>query len=137
MFNEKLSPLCVFLGFIVVVVTSIVLSLLNLVIFENLITKNAPLNILEVSTGPLIYSLAVIVISVIFGIFIAANMARYNSIYNAIGVVTLYVIFTYLISQSPSNMGKYPQWYIVASYAVLIPALIVGHSLSAKLSKNT
>jgi hypothetical protein len=137
MFNEKLSPLGVFLGFIVVVVTSIVLSLLSLVIFSNLITKNAPLNILEISTGPLIYSLAVIVISVISGIFVTANTAKYNSIYNAIGVVTLYVVFTYLLSQSPSNVGKYPQWYVIAGYVVLIPALIVGHFSSNKINKNT
>ena len=133
---KKVSPLGIFLGFVTVVATSIVLSMLSVVIFSDLLTDGAPLNILNVSTGPLVYSLLVVVLAVVVGILVASKLAKYNSLANAIGVVFVYGLFSYWLSQSPSNLGKYPEWYVWASYLVLFPATLVGYYLSSWCSKN-
>jgi hypothetical protein len=134
--GKKISPLGIFVGFITVVATSIVLSLLSLVIFSYLMTKDAPLNILNVSTGPLMYSLVVLFAAVVTGVLVASRLAKYNSLHNAVGVVLVYALFSYWLSQSPSNMGNYPEWFVFASYIVLVPAMFFGYFLSAKVSKN-
>jgi len=134
--GKKISPLGIFVGFITVVATSIVLSLLNLVIFSHLMTEIAPLNILYESTGPLMYALSVLFIAVVTGVLVASKLAKYNSLHNAVGVVILYALFSYWLSQSPSNIGKYPEWFVFASYIVLLAAMFVGYFLSARVSKN-
>jgi O-antigen ligase len=132
----KVSFLGVFVGFIVVVATSIVFSLLSLAIFSFMITEDAPLNILSISTGPLVYSLFIIFVAAITGILIASKIAGYSSWPNAVGVVVLYTLFSYWLSQSPSNIGKYPQWFVITSYILLIPSIFCGYYLSTKMSKN-
>jgi hypothetical protein len=129
-------PLGIFVGFVTVVATSIALSLLSVVIFSHLITDDAPLNILNISTGPLIYSLLVILVAVVVGILVSSKLAKYNSLTNAIGVPLLYALFSYWLSQSPSNIGKYPEWYVLASYLELLPATAIGFFLSSWAAKN-
>jgi len=133
---KSISISGVLVGFVVIVATSIVLSILSPFIFSNLL-KTGDWNVLITSAGPLSYALTVLFIASVFGVFICNKVASNNELINAILVVALYIAFTYWLSTSPSNMDKpYPQWFKVMSYLILAPGAIVGHYLSIKLNKN-
>jgi hypothetical protein len=131
------NVLGVFVGFVTVVATSIVLSLLSLAIFTEMLTKNAPLDILTTSTGPLVYSLFALFVAIVVGVFVTSQLSKRVSIINSIAVVVVYGLYAYWLSQSPSNLEKpYPGWYVISSYVLLFPAALIGHLISEKMSKN-
>lgn len=127
----------IFVGFIAIIASSIVLSLLSIAIFSGLLTKDAPLDILMTSTWPLVYALIVIVISIIVGVFVSASLSKRTSLVGAFSVVILYGLFSYWISQSPSNLEKaYPYWYTISSYVILFPSAILGYFVTKKIGVN-
>ena len=70
----------------------------------------------------------VLFISVVTGVLIASKVSGYRSMFNAVGIVVIYALFSYLLSQSPSNLEKaYPTWFIICSYIVLLPSAVFGH----------
>ena len=125
---KKLSFPAIFLGFISLVASTIALSFLNLIFFSGLLTKDASLDILLTSKGPLVFSLFVLFVSALTGLFVASRVAGYRSLLNSICVVFVYALFSYFLSQSPSNLEKpYPSWFTFSSYILLIPAVLIGH----------
>lgn len=133
---KNISISGVLVGFIVVVATTIVLSILSPLIFSRLV-QSGDMNALMTSMGPLNYALAVIFISSAFGVFICNKVANSNKLINAILVMALYAAFSYWLSTTPSNLNNpYPQWYVVMSYILLVPGAYVGYQISARLNKN-
>lgn len=124
-------------GFIVMVATSIVLSIVSPLLFSDLV-KTGDLDILLKSTGPLSYALVTLFVASVFGIFICGKVANSTKSINSFLVVVLYAAFTYWLSTSPSNIrNPYPEWYVAMSYLLMAPGAIVGHYLSVKLNKNS
>lgn len=71
------------------------------------------------------------------GVWMAVKLARRRSIYNALGVALLYALFAYLLSQSPSNLeNAYPQWFVIVSYVILLPAALLGHVMLGIINKE-
>ena len=133
---KEISISGVLVGFVVVVATTIVLSILSPFIFSGLV-ETGDLDILVTSTGPLVYAIIVLFVATAFGVYAGNKVANSARVVNAILVVLLYAAFSYLLSTSASNKIKpYPLWYVVTSYAVLLPGAFVGHRLSARLSRK-
>lgn len=123
-------------GFVVVVATSIVLSILSPIFFSQLV-RSGEMDSLITNPGPLSYALAVVFISTSFGVLACSMVAQKARLINAVLVVVLYAAFTYWLSLSPSNQAKpYPDWYIWMSYIVLIPGAMLGHYASSKFVNN-
>ena len=122
-------------GFVVVVATTIVLSILSPFIFSKLV-MTGDMDILMTSTGPLSYALLVILVSSAFGAFICNKVANRGEIFNTFLVVLLYAAFSYWLSTSPSNLSKpYPQWYVWMSYLLLLPGAFTGYGIFVWLEK--
>lgn len=122
----------VLVGFVTVVASSIVFSLLSLVIFSGLVESGGD-DVLMTSTGPLSYALGVLAVSTVLGVVVCSKLSGMPSPVNTIGVIVAYGAFAYLLSRSPSNAARpYPEWFVVASYLILVPSAIVGHLLSAR-----
>ena len=133
---KGLSVAGILAGFVVVVATTIVLSILSPIIFTKLV-QSGDMDILLTSTGPLVYALIVILVSSAFGVFICHKVADSPFLVNTILVVLLYAAFSYLLSTAPSNEIKpYPLWYVVTTYLVLIPGAYIGHRLAARILRN-
>ena len=123
-------------GFVVVVATSIVLSILSPIIFAKLV-RTGDMDVLMTSAGPLGYSLAVLLISSAFGVFVCNRVANSRNIINPILVVLLYAAFSYWLSTTPSNANNpYPHWYVLTSYLLLVPGAYIGDRIYFWVSKN-
>lgn len=123
-------------GFVVVVASSIVLSLVSPLIFFRLV-QSGDLDVLVTSPGPLAYGLAVIFISSAFGVFVCGMVAGKILWINAVLVIALYGGFTYLLSLSPSNQAMpYPGWYVLTSYIVMLPGALAGHYASSGFTRD-
>ena len=130
---KEISISGVLSGFVVVVATTIVLSILSPIIFTKLV-QSGDMDILLTSTGPLVYAVFVLLVSTAFGVFVCHKVAGSPFLVNTILVVVLYAAFSYLLSTAPSNEIKpYPLWYVVTTYLVLIPGAYVGHQLAVRL----
>ncbi|WP_444932491.1 hypothetical protein [Microbulbifer sp. JTAC008] len=128
----------IFVGFIVALVTIMVLSFFSIFIFSYLIVDKAPMDILMTSVEPLVYSLFTIFVGIVIGIYLSAQISGSPNIVNAILVAAMYGGFMYYIGQSPSNLDKeYPIWYEIASNIVLVPSFIAGYFLTLKAKSNT
>lgn len=123
-------------GFVVVVATTIVLSILSPIIFAKLV-QSGDMDVLLTSTGPLVYALMVIFVASAFGVYICHKVANSSTLINTILVVALYATFSYVLSTAPSNEIKpYPSWYVVATYVILIPGAYVGYQMAVRLNKS-
>ena len=123
-------------GFVVVVATTIVLSILSPFIFSRLV-QSGDMDILLTSTGPLVYAVVVLAASSAFGVFICHKVANSSKPANAVIVIVLYAAFSYMLSTAPSNEDKpYPPWYVVTTYVVLLPGAYAGHRLFVHLNKS-
>ena len=126
----------VLVGFIVVVATTIVLSILSPFIFSKLV-QTGDMDILLTSTGPLAYAIVILFVASAFGVFIGHKVANSSKLVNAVLVVILYAAFSYMLSTAPSNENKpYPPWYVVTTYVVLLPGAYAGHRLFVRLNKS-
>lgn len=133
---KEISVSGVLVGFVVVVATSIVLSIVSPLVFSGLV-HTGDLDALVTHPGPLSYALVVIFISSAFGVFISIKVAEKTNWINVTLVIILYGAFTYWLSLSSSNQAKlYPDWYVLMSYVVLIPGAIVGYYSSKRFTKN-
>lgn len=126
---KSVSTSGVLAGFFVVVATSIMLSILSPFIFSKLV-RTGDLDVLMTSAGPLSYALVVLFISAAFGVFTCQKVANSSKIINTTLVVLLYALFSYWLSNSPSNANNpYPQWYVLMSYVILVPGAFVGNKV--------
>ena len=126
----------VFIGFIVVVAASIVFSIFSPFIFSKLV-QTGDLDVLMISTGPLVYALTVLFTAAALGVFICAKIANRANIVNSILVILIYAAFSYWLSTAPSNQNQpYPQWFVFLSYVLLVPAAGVGHQAFLWIHKN-
>ena len=122
----------VLVGFVTTVATTIVASLLSLALFADLI-EEGPDDVLMIATGPLLYALLALSVATVLGVWVCASLSRTPAAVNALGIVVLYAVFSYLLSRSPSNLDNpYPHWFEVARYLVLLPAAAFGHGLSLR-----
>ena len=134
---KEISISGVLVGFVVIVATSIVLSIVSPLIFSGLV-RSGDMDALVTNPGPLSYSLIVIFISSAFGVFTSSKVAEKTSWVNMVLVIVMYGAFTYWLSLSSSNQAKpYPDWYVLMSYFVLVPGAIAGYYASKKFAKNT
>ena len=127
-FSEKINPLSILAGFVIMYATSMILWFVSLDL----------INITVSFTGSLIHRLFISFISVVTGVIVTSKMARRVSIFNSIGVVLVYCLFIYWLRQYPSLITTEPDptWYSILSYVVLVASAFVGHLISAKLIKN-
>ena len=129
---EGVSVLGILVGFVMTVASTIAFSLFSIAIFANLIEGGSD-DVLMTSTGPLLYALAVLALSVVLGVWVCSRVSKLFSVVNSLGVVAVYGTFSYLLSQSPSNLDNpYPMWFVVSSYVILVPSAALGHFLSAR-----
>ena len=127
----------IFVGYITAVATTIVLAILMLAIFSSMLTRSAPQDILMTSTGPLLYSLASLWVAIVVGVYVAAQLSQGARLANAVALAIVYALYSYWLSQSPSNLDRpYPDWYVISSYALLLPAALLGHLVASKLGKT-
>ena len=131
------NVLGIFVGFITAVATTIVLAILMLAIFSPMLTRDAPQDILMISTGPLLYSLASLWVAISVGVYVTAQLSRRARLTNAVALAIGYALYSYWLSQSPSNLDRpYPDWYVISSYVLLLPAALLGHLVASKLAKT-
>ena len=129
---NRISVAGILVGFVTVVASSIVFSLLSLFIFSELIEGGGD-DVLMTAAGPLVYATAVLALSMILGVIVCSRLSKAVSLVNTIGLVIVYCAFSYMLSQSPSNLTMpYPDWFVAMKYAILFPAAFVGHILSAR-----
>lgn len=120
-------------GAVTVIATNIAFSILMPLVFSDLI-RTGQLDVLIVSFWPQIYTLASFLISGVFGIYICSVVAHQASWPNAFGVTLISALMAFVMNQPVSEWSSAPpDWFTVASYLLLVPALVVGH-YSAKLS---
>ena len=134
--QKKPSIAGILVGLVTVVACSIVFSLLSLALFAELVARG-PDDILTTSTGPLLYAVCVLFVSVVLGIFVCARVAGRAARLDAALVVLLYAAFTYALSRSPSNLNTaYPAWFVLSQYLVLLPAAAVGHVVARRSTRS-
>ena len=134
---KAISVSGVLAGFVVLVATTIVLSILSPFLFADLV-RSGDLDVLMTSPGPLAFALGVTFIASAFGVFVSGKVADKLHWINVILVIACYVAFTYWLSLSPSNQAKpYPDWYVLLSHAVLVPGAIAGYYAAKKFAKTT
>lgn len=138
---QKLSIKGVVVGSITVIASSIVLSMLMPLFFVDLI-KTGKLDVLITSFWPQIYTLGVVLVSGVFGVYISSVVANRASWLNSVGVILVSVLLTYIINKPTSEFTKaYPMWFSVLSYSLCFVSLVIGYFVSnffiTKISKST
>ena len=133
---KGLSVKGVAVGAIVALSTSIVLSILMPLVFIDSV-RTGKMDVLITSTGPQLYTLGTLLISGMFGIYIGAVVAGRSTWHNATAVTAVTALLVYLVNRPAAGLPKdYPDWFIVASYVLLLPALVGGYYLSKGTNKR-
>lgn len=132
---QRFSAKGLAVGAVTVIATSIVLSVFMPLVFSDLV-RTGQMDILIMSFWPQIYTLANLVVSGVFGIYICSVVAGKVSWENAFGVILISALMAFILNQPVSEWSSTPPtWFAVASYSLLVPTLVLGH-LVARLSQR-
>lgn len=124
-------------GSITVIATSIVLSILMPLVFIDFI-KTGKLDVLITSFWPQIYTLGVVFVSGVFGIYIGSSAANKVKPVNSVAIILVSLLLTYIVNQPVSEFAKiYPTWVTISSYILCASSFFIGHYLSIKLITNS
>ncbi len=127
---QSLSVKGIVVGSITVLSTTLVLLILMPVVFMDLI-KTGKSDVLITAFWPQIYTLGVVLVSGVFGIYIGSVVAAKVNWVNSLGVIIISVLLTYIINQPVSEFAEiYPTWVTILSYVLCATSLFIGHYLS-------
>lgn len=132
---KNISIKAIAVGSITTIASSLVLSILMPFVFIDLV-KTGKIDVLISSFWPQIYTLGLVLVSGIFGIYIGSVVANRVKWINSTAIVLVSFLLTYIINQPVSDYSNaYPVWFTVSSYLLCGSSLFIGHYLSKILIK--
>ncbi|XQW84057.1 hypothetical protein ACOYR1_13030 [Thalassotalea piscium] len=119
-------------GSLTVISTSVVLFMLMPLLFWDLI-KTGKSDVLITSFWPQVYTLGVILISGVFGLYIGTVVANIARWINSMGIIIISLLITYIINQPVSEFASEPTLlFAISNYIACALSLLLGHFLSKK-----